>query len=58
MSSFKAQQKAVSEQMHKVLKGTPLDTWLKMSEQNMQMWNQVQRNILKSLTHKSLDKSE
>lgn len=50
MSLFNMQQKTISEQMHKALSGTPLDSWLKLSEQNMQTWNQMQQSVLKSLT--------
>lgn len=53
MKLFTMQQKTISEQMHKALSGTPLDSWLKLSEQNMQTWNQMQQSVLKSLTPKN-----
>lgn len=46
---FTSQQTAMREQMHKVLAGTPLDTWMKLGEQNMQTWQKMQESILGSL---------
>jgi polyhydroxyalkanoate synthesis repressor PhaR len=46
---FTNQQAAMREQMHKVLTGTPLDSWLKIGEQNMQAWQKMQESILGSL---------
>jgi polyhydroxyalkanoate synthesis repressor PhaR len=46
---FTSQQTAMQEQMHKVLAGTPLDVWMKVSEQNMQTWQQMQNSIMKGL---------
>lgn len=43
---FSRQQTAMQEQMHKVLAGTPLDTWMKMGEQNMETWKKMQESIL------------
>ena len=50
---FTNQQTAMREQMHKVLAGTPLDTWLKVGEQNIQTWQQMQESILSNLKPKS-----
>ncbi len=49
---FTNQQTAMREQMHKVLAGTPLDTWLKIGEKNMQAWQKMQESILGSLNPK------
>jgi polyhydroxyalkanoate synthesis repressor PhaR len=49
---FTNQQVAVREQMHKVLAGTPMDTWLKMSEQNMKAWQKMQESVWQSLQPK------
>lgn len=43
---FTRQQAAMQEQMHKVLAGTPLDTWMKVGEQNMETWKKMQESIL------------
>lgn len=50
MQLFNNQQQAISEQMHRALAGTPLDNWLKLSEQNLQAWNKMQQDILKSMS--------
>ena len=50
---FTNQQEAMREQMHKVLAGTPLDTWLKVGEQNIQTWQKMQESILGNLKPKS-----
>ncbi|QTR49406.1 polyhydroxyalkanoate synthesis repressor PhaR [Candidatus Thiothrix anitrata] len=50
---FTNQQEAMREQMHKVLAGTPLDTWLKVGEQNIQTWQKMQESILGSINPKS-----
>jgi hypothetical protein len=42
----------MQEQMHKVLAGTPLDVWMKVSEQNMQTWQQMQNSIMQGLQPK------
>lgn len=44
---FSEQQKTAWQQMQKTLDGTPLDSWLKISEQNMQTWTKVQQDIFK-----------
>lgn len=49
---FTSQQAAMREQMHKVLAGTPLEAWLKIGEQNMQTWQNMQESILGSLQPK------
>ena len=49
---FTSQQVAVREQMHKILAGTPLDTWMKVGEQNMQTWKKMQESILGNLQPK------
>lgn len=49
---FTSQQTAMREQMHKVLAGTPLDTWLKVGEHNMQTWQKMQESIMSSLQPK------
>ena len=38
---FSEQQKAVHEQMGKVLEGTPMDYWMKLGEQNMKAWQDL-----------------
>ncbi len=50
MQMFNSHQHAITEQMHKALAGTPLDNWLKLSEQNLQAWNKMQQDMLKSIT--------
>ena len=50
---FTNQQEAMREQMHKVLAGTPLDSWLKVGEQNIQTWQKMQESILGNLKPKS-----
>ena len=50
MSMFNNHQQAITDQMHKALAGTPLDNWLKLSEQNLQAWNKMQQDMLKSIT--------
>lgn len=49
MQLFNGQQEAVREQMQKALSNTPLENWLKLSEQNMQTWNKMQQDMLKSM---------
>jgi len=49
---FTSQQTAMQEQMHKVLAGTPLDTWMKVGEQNMQTWQKMRESILGNLKPK------
>ena len=49
---FTSQQTAMQEQMHKVLAGTPLDTWMKVGEQNMQKWQKMRESILGNLQPK------
>ncbi|HRJ52907.1 MAG TPA: polyhydroxyalkanoate synthesis repressor PhaR [Candidatus Thiothrix moscowensis] len=49
---FTSQQTAMREQMHKVLAGTPLDTWLKVGEHNMHTWQKMQESIMSSLQPK------
>lgn len=49
---FNQQQAAMQEQMHKILAGTPLDTWLKVGEQNMHTWQKMQESILSNLQPK------
>lgn len=49
LSAFNENQKLITDQMQKTLSGTSFDAWLKMNEQNMQAWNQMQQNILKNL---------
>jgi polyhydroxyalkanoate synthesis repressor PhaR len=46
---FTSQQDTMREQMHKVLTGTPLDSWMKIGEQNIQVWKEMQESILQSL---------
>jgi len=41
--------------MHRALSGTPLDNWLKLSEQNLQTWNKMQQDILKSISPSKRD---
>ncbi|PID49518.1 MAG: polyhydroxyalkanoate synthesis repressor PhaR [Proteobacteria bacterium] len=50
MKLFNSHQQAISEQMQKALSGTPLDTWLKLSEQNLQTWNKMQQELFKGLS--------
>lgn len=50
---FTNQQEAMREQMHKMLAGTPLDSWLKVGEQNIQTWQKMQESILGNLKPKS-----
>lgn len=49
---FTSQQAAMQEQMHKVLAGTPLDAWMKMGEQNIEVWKKMQESIMNNLTPK------
>ncbi|QQZ28365.1 polyhydroxyalkanoate synthesis repressor PhaR [Thiothrix caldifontis] len=49
---FTSQQAAMQEQMHKVLAGTPLDAWMKISEQNMETWKKMQESIMGNLQPK------
>ncbi|WGZ93670.1 MAG: polyhydroxyalkanoate synthesis repressor PhaR [Candidatus Thiothrix putei] len=49
---FTSQQTAMQEQMHKVLAGTPLDAWMKISEQNMETWKKMQESIMGNLQPK------
>ena len=46
---FNSQQEAIRDQMHKVLSGTPLDSWLKMSEQNVQRWQKMQQDMFRGI---------
>lgn len=38
---FSEQQSSIQEQMGKALEGTPMDYWMKLGEQNMQIWQDV-----------------
>ena len=38
---FSEQQKAIHDQMGKVLEGTPMDYWIKLGEQNMKAWQDM-----------------
>ena len=38
---FNEQQNAIQEQMGKALHGTPMDYWVKLGEQNMQIWQDM-----------------
>lgn len=49
---FTSQQAAMQEQMHKVLAGTPLDTWMKVGEQNIETWKKMQESIMGNLQPK------
>lgn len=49
---FTSQQETMRQQMHKVLAGTPMDMWLKLSEQNMQTWQKMQQSIFQGLQPK------
>lgn len=49
LRAFNEHQQTINEQMQKALSGTSFETWLKMSEKNMQTWNQMQQVILKNM---------
>jgi polyhydroxyalkanoate synthesis repressor PhaR len=38
---FTEQQNVIQEQMGKALEGTPMDYWVKLGEQNMQIWQDM-----------------
>jgi polyhydroxyalkanoate synthesis repressor PhaR len=38
---FSEQQQVVQEQMGKALEGTPMDYWMKLGEQNVQLWHEM-----------------
>ncbi len=38
---FSEQQNVIQEQMGKALEGTPMDYWVKLGEQNMQIWQDM-----------------
>lgn len=48
MKRFKENQDMFNEQFEGMLGGESLDTWVKMNEQNMQIWNEMQQTILKN----------
>lgn len=55
MSAFGNQQTALREQMQKALTTTPLDSWLKVSEKNMQTWQKMQRDMFKGIQPENND---
>jgi len=44
---FKSQQKVAEEQMATAMNTNPMDSWLKLSQQNIRAWNEIQKDILK-----------
>lgn len=55
MNAFSSQQAALREQMQKALTSTPLDSWLKVSEKNMQTWQKMQKDMFKGIHSESKD---
>jgi len=60
MKMFNNHQQAMTEKMQQALTGTPLDTWLKLSEQNLQSWNKMQQELFRGISskHKKEDDSD
>lgn len=42
---FTEQQTAFREQMGKAFEGTPMDYWIKLGEQNLKAWQDLQRSV-------------
>ncbi len=48
MQMFTEQQSALVNQMDEALQGSPMDFWVKMSQQNLEKFQQLQKNIFSS----------
>lgn len=53
ISLFNSQQEIAKEQIQKTLSNTPLDSWLQLSEKNMQTWNDIQKGVFQGFTGNS-----
>jgi len=47
LDMFKTQQTIAAEQMTTAIGGNPLESWLEISQKNIEMWSDMQKDILK-----------
>ncbi len=56
LSMFTEQQEAITKQMNDALKGTPMETWAELGQQQMKAWQDMQKNMFGLSGEKKDDK--